>query len=158
MGCAMVIRRQQSRQNGRRGGSHRQPQGCRPLPPDPRSGHQFALLSRARPENRSSARSHGSTGPYRGAVHAHDPLRQHLIKVAVAERESQIPADAQDDDLVGEVSSGTGWPSLAPFRALPKPVGPLCNTPQGEPPHDGQELERHKGEAVGCTLSAWVRR
>ena len=61
-------------------------------------------------------------------------------------------------DLAGEVSSGTGLPSFAPFVALPKPVGPLGNTPQGEPPYDGQELERHKGEAVGCTLSAWVRR
>lgn len=146
-------------------GSPRASSGCRPLPPDP-VRHQFALLSRVRPPRRldapgngSSARSRGSAGLHRGVVRAQVPLRQHLLKVAVAERESPIPADAQDDELVGEGSSPEQVGRLlllsSPYQSLSARFATL---PQGEPPHDGQELERHKREAVGCTLSAWVRK
>jgi hypothetical protein len=72
---------------------------------------------------RQQSRQNGRRGvAQRGVVHAQVPLRQHLLKVAVAERESQIPADARDGDLAGRVAT----------------------LPQKEPPHDGQELERHK--------------
>ena len=60
---------------------------------------------------------------------AHIPLRHDLFQVAVAERESQVPADAQDDELAGEVSSpDQSWSAFPYLHTLPGPPGYVRNT------------------------------
>jgi hypothetical protein len=51
-----------------------------------------------------------------GMVHLHAPLRHHLFQVSVAERVSQVPARANQDDFSLEAVAFEPWEVLQQAR------------------------------------------
>src|SRR5882724_2396417 len=58
--------------------------------------------------------------PDRDVVHRQIPLRHHLLQISIAQGVSQIPANAQKDDHVLEMSSrnstGRFWVTEPPYQ------------------------------------------
>src|SRR5882757_11455483 len=71
--------------------------------------------------------------PDRDVVHRQIPLRHHLLQISIAEGVSQIPANAQKDDHVLEMSSPEQhWPILGHRITLPNPSAKFATDPRRE--------------------------
>ena len=56
-------------------------------------------------------------------IHRQSTLRHHILQIPVAQRITQVPPDAQDDDDILEVSPAEQhWPVLAHRFTLPEPL------------------------------------
>src|SRR5579862_1582429 len=61
-------------------------------------------------------------------IQAESPLGHHLFQVPIAERISQIPTNAQHDDLVLKVSPPKQcWPLVLHSLTLPECIQPICD-------------------------------
>ena len=67
--------------------------------------------------------------PNRRVVDAQVSFRHELFQITIAEREAEIPSDAEGDDLIREVSSSEkSRPILSHPTTLPKASPAVCNT------------------------------
>lgn len=66
--------------------------------------------------------------PYGDVIYREPTLRHDLLQIAVAERVSQIPPDAQNDNHILEVApTEQGRTILGHQLTLPDPPGRVCN-------------------------------